>query len=234
MNSRARRRAARPSARRTSTTSSRVRRSRGTRSNPKRARRFTTGTTCPRENTTPSTNGGAFGTGVICSTISHVPHLVAVGSRVRRPGHAEQDEGARGGVGSVVLADLHRRLLHTAARIGGMPTRSFRVSAARSRISTRRPSPSSVAPDTPGDLHQRIAQRLAPRFRAGPRCGRREGRPRPGRCRRRSGASAARTDSSKREQLRQPNDRQRRAPMGHQLVVLDHAKRPPIDLGDLA
>jgi hypothetical protein len=29
-----------------------------------------TGTTCPRENTTPSTNGGAFGTGVTCSTIS--------------------------------------------------------------------------------------------------------------------------------------------------------------------
>jgi hypothetical protein len=29
-----------------------------------------TGTTCPRENTTPSTKGSAFGTGVTCSSIS--------------------------------------------------------------------------------------------------------------------------------------------------------------------
>src|SRR5262245_1194285 len=52
------------------TTMSRVRRSYGTRSKPKRARRLTAGTTWPREKTTPSTNGAAFGTRVTCSTIS--------------------------------------------------------------------------------------------------------------------------------------------------------------------
>ena len=52
------------------TTSRRVRSSYGARSRPNRARRLTTGTTSPRENTTPSTNGGAFGTPVTCSTIS--------------------------------------------------------------------------------------------------------------------------------------------------------------------
>ena len=49
---------------------SRVRVSNAARSNPKRARRFTAGTTSPRENTTPSTKRGAFGTRVTCSTIS--------------------------------------------------------------------------------------------------------------------------------------------------------------------
>jgi len=39
-------------------------------SNPKRVRRLTAGITWPREKTTPSTNAGALGTGVICSIIS--------------------------------------------------------------------------------------------------------------------------------------------------------------------
>ena len=37
----------------------------------KRVRKFTAGTTWPREKTTPSTNGGALGMGVTCSTISN-------------------------------------------------------------------------------------------------------------------------------------------------------------------
>ena len=52
------------------TTSSRDATSSGARSKPNRARMLIAGTTWPRENTTPSTNGGAFGTRVICSTIS--------------------------------------------------------------------------------------------------------------------------------------------------------------------
>src|SRR5215218_10289802 len=52
------------------TTIRRVFRSYAARGNPNRARRLIAGTTRPRENTTPSTNGGAFGTGVTCSIIS--------------------------------------------------------------------------------------------------------------------------------------------------------------------
>ena len=54
----------------TCTTIKRVRRSAAARSKPNRARRLTTGTTCPRENTTPSTKAGALGTAVTCSIIS--------------------------------------------------------------------------------------------------------------------------------------------------------------------
>ena len=66
----------------------------GARSNPNRARRFTAGTTCPRENTTPSTNGAAFGTRVTCLDHLHVLHFVAA-HRIRGARHAQHDECLR-------------------------------------------------------------------------------------------------------------------------------------------